>query len=502
MKVSEVTSRFSIFLLLTCGALCLHAQAGSFNGNWVTVTHQMEDGTDFKVYYQLKQSGSEITGRAIYPWGILTIAGGKANGQDFGFTQHMWEGLDFEVKGQLVGQELHYQATSWDHKWHDYVAHAVPLDEGNPPPPLPLPELRQIPDNGLSRTPPMGWNSWNKFGSKISDAVVREMADRMASNGMRDAGYVFLNIDDGWEGARDSAGVIHSNAKFPDMKNLADYVHGKGLKFGIYTSPGPKTCSGLEGSFGHEQEDAKTFASWGIDYVKYDSCSVYKIYNESQSRAIYQKMGEALLSTGRPIVYSLCGPEDSYLYGRAVGGDLWRVSGDISDNWDSMSRNGFGQDKIASYAGPGHWNDPDMLEVGNGGMTADEYRTHMSLWAILAAPLIAGNDLRSMSDETKSILLNREVIAIDQDSVGQEGAPISRANGIEIWTRPLSGKAFAVGIFNRTEAPADVTFRLDQLRQPVSGKVRDLLAHAAVAIKDGSLKASIPRHGVVLLRIE
>lgn len=502
MTVSEVASRFSIFLLLVGSALCLHAQSGSFNGNWMTVDHKLDDGTDFNVYFQLKQSGSAITGRAIYPWGIVVVGGGEADGLDFRFTQHLWEGLDFEVKGKLVGQELHYQATGWDHQWHDHVGVPVPPDEGNPPAPLPLPELRQIPDNGQAMTPPMGWNSWNKFGTTVNDALVREMADRMATNGMREAGYVYINIDDGWEGQRDRAGALHSNAKFPDMKKLADYVHSKGLKFGIYSSPGPKTCAGYEASYGHEEDDAKTFASWGIDYLKYDSCSIFKIYDDAQSRAIYQKMGDALAGTGRSIVYSMSGPEDSYLYGRAVGGNLWRVSGDIADNWQSMCRNGFGQDKIASYAGPGHWNDPDMLEVGNGGMSADEYRTHMSLWAILAAPLVAGNDLRSMKDETKSILLNREVIAVDQDAMGQEGAPISRAHGIEVWSRPLSAKAFAVGLFNRTEAPSEVTFQLSELKRPVSGKVRDLWTQTAVAVKDGSVTVSVPRHGVALLRIE
>ena len=414
----------------------------------------------------------------------------------------MWEGLDFHVRGSLAGRELHYQATSWDRQWHDYVGQPVPADEGNPPLPLPLPTLRRVPDNGLAATPPMGWNSWNKFGPKVTDALIRETADRISSNGMREAGYIYLNIDDGWEGQRDSAGVLHSNAKFPDMKKLADYVHGKGLKFGIYTSPGPKTCAGLEGSFGHEQDDANTFAAWGVDYVKYDSCSVYKVYEGEQSRGFYQKLGEALQHTGRPMIYSLSGPEDAYLYGRAVGANLWRVSGDISDRWNDVSRNGFNQDKIAAYAGPGHWNDPDMLEVGNGGMTSDEYRAHMSLWALLAAPLIAGNDLRTMTEEAKSILLNREVIAVDQDPLGQEAVPISRSSGIEIWSRPLSGKAFAVGLFNRTEAPSQVTLKLSDLKQPVTGNVRNLWSHAAEPVRDGRVTVAVPRHGVVLLRTE
>jgi alpha-galactosidase len=488
--------------ILTSVALGLYAQSPNFNGNWMTPTSKLDDGRDYKVYFQLKQSGSEITGRAIYPWGIVQVSEGKATGGEFQFVQHLWEGLDFNVKGELVGGELHYRATSFDRKWHDYVGRPVPLGEGNPPPPLPLPELRQMPDNGLARTPPMGWNSWNKFGPRVNDVLVRGIADQMSTNGMREAGYVYINIDDGWEGLRDSAGVLHPNSKFPDMKKLADYVHSKGLKFGIYTSPGPNTCAGYEGSYGHEEADAKTFAAWGIDYLKYDSCSVWKIYGESQSRAVYQKMGEALLASGRPIVYSLSGIAHPYLDGPSVGGNLWRTTGDIGDNWADMTRHGFSQDKLASYASPGHWNDPDMLEVGNGGMTADEYRLHMSLWAILAAPLIAGNDLRAMTEDTKSILLNREVIAVDQDPLGKQGSPLSRSSGIEIWSRPLAGKAFAVGLFNRTEAPAEVTFKLSELKQQVSGNVRDLWAHAAVAVKDGAVTASVPRHGVVLLRIE
>src|SRR6202790_3023023 len=263
--------------------------------------------------------------------------------------------------------------------------------------------LAQTP--AVAETPPMGWNSWNYFAGKINDAIVRAQADAMVSSGMRDAGYVYINIDDTWEADRDAQGVIRTNSKFPDMKALADYVHGKGLKLGIYSSPGPNTCAGYKGTYGHEEQDARTYAAWGIDYLKYDWCAARNLYTDEEMQAVYQKMGDALLATGRPIVYSLCqyGRADVWKWGPEVGGNLWRTTGDIRDAWDSMAKIGFGQNQLSEWAVPGHWNDPDMLEIGNGGMTNTEYRTHMSLWSVLASPLIAGNDLRSMTSEIKEI---------------------------------------------------------------------------------------------------
>jgi alpha-galactosidase len=280
----------------------------------------------------------------------------------------------------------------------------------------------------LAARPPMGWNSWNHFKSKVDDAAVRAQAEAMVASGMRDAGYTYINIDDTWEGDRDAQGNIQANSKFPDMKALADFVHSKGLKLGIYSSPGSKTCAKFEGSYGHELQDARTYAAWGIDYLKYDLCGLrdqmkaaptpeaaHKIMVDA-----YTKMHDALLSTGRPIVFSLCqyGNDAVWEWGASVGGNLWRTTGDISDKYGSMADIGFGQAGLARFAGPGHWNDPDMLEVGNGGMNADEYRTHMSLWAILAAPLLAGNDLSTMTPETVALLTNRDVIAVDQDPAG------------------------------------------------------------------------------------
>src|SRR5205807_22126 len=256
--------------------------------------------------------------------------------------------------------------------------------------------------------------------------------------------YQYINIDDTWEAGRDAQGHITTNKKFPDMKALADYVHGKGLKIGIYSSPGPNTCAGYEGSYGHEEQDAQTYAAWGIDYLKYDWCGARNLYTDQEMRALYQVMGDALLRSGRPILYSLCqyGRAEVWKWGPQVGGNAWRTTGDIRDAWDSMTKIGFDQDELAPYASPGHWNDPDMLEIGNGGMTDDEYRTHMTLWSMLAAPLLAGNDLRSMSDSTREILINREVIAIDQDKEGKQGRRLSKSasgpDAQEIWALPLS----------------------------------------------------------------
>ncbi|MGB9463232.1 MAG: glycoside hydrolase family 27 protein, partial [Candidatus Acidiferrum sp.] len=230
----------------------------------------------------------------------------------------------------------------------------------------------------IAPTPPMGWNSWNHFADKIDDATVRAQADAMVSSGMRNAGYVYINIDDTWQGERDAQGVIHANSKFPDMKALADYVHGKGLKVGIYSSPGPKTCAGFAGSYGHEEQDAQTYAAWGMDYLKYDLCSFDDMMKQAGSPEAahkmmldaYVKMHKALLKTGRPIVFSLCqyGADAVWRWGASVGGNSWRTTGDISDKYSSMTQIGFEQAGLAKFAGPGHWNDPDMLEVGNGGM--------------------------------------------------------------------------------------------------------------------------------------
>lgn len=356
---------------------------------------------------------------------------------------------------------------------------------------------------GLARTPPMGWNSWNHFHCKVSDAIIRAEADAMASNGMKAVGYQYINIDDCWQGQRDANGVIHGNSRFPDMKALADYVHSKGLKLGIYSSPGPKTCGGYPGSYGHEEQDAKTYAAWGIDYLKYDWCSAGRVYKPSQMPAVYKKMHEALVSTGRPIVYSLCqyGMYRVWRWGPSVGANLWRTTGDISDNYTRMAFIGFGQNGLQKFAGPGHWNDPDMLEIGNGHMNVDEEKTHMSLWCLLAAPLIAGNDLTTMSRETLAILTNPEVIAVDQDPAGIQGHLVSEQGPLEVWVKPLADGSKAVGLFNRGESIMPVTVRFNEIGAGSSVSIRDLWARKDLGTFNDSYTAQVPRHGVVLLKI-
>jgi alpha-galactosidase len=340
----------------------------------------------------------------------------------------------------------------------------------------------------VALTPPMGWNSWNHFAGKVSDEVIRAQADAMVRSGMSSVGYVYVNIDDTWEGERDAQGVIHPNKKFPDMKALADYVHGKGLKLGIY-------------------------AAWGIDYLKYDLCGLRALMAKAASPAAahqmmveaYQRMHAALLKTGRPIVYSLCqyGKDDVWKWGASVGGNLWRTTEDISDSYLSMAGIGFGQIDLARYAGPGHWNDPDMLEVGNGGMNEEEYRTHMSLWALLAAPLLAGNDLATMTPATVALLTNPAVIAIDQDPRGLQGERVWVKGALEVWVKPLADDSKAVGFFNRAdrerEAEAEVPLRDLGFHGRVHG--HDVWNNKDLGVLPETLRVKIPAHGVVLLII-
>lgn len=361
----------------------------------------------------------------------------------------------------------------------------------------------------VAATPPMGWNSWNHFHNKVEDATIRAQADAMVASGMRDAGYLYINIDDTWEAGRDAQGNIQTNSKFPDMKALADYVHSKGLKLGIYSSPGAKTCAKYEGSLGHEEQDARTYANWGIDYLKYDLCGLREPMKSASSPEAahklmvdaYIKMRDALRSTGRPIVYSLCqyGNDAVWRWGADVGGNLWRTTGDISDKYASMAQIGFTQAGLARFAGPGHWNDPDMLEVGNGGMNADEYKTHMSLWAILAAPLLAGNDLTTMAPETVAMLTNRDVIAIDQDKEGKQGDRVWVEGPIEVWIKPLSGGAKAIGIFNRHPSAITAQPDLNKLGIRNGVKVKDIWQNKEMNLSS-DYSVTIPGHGVVLLR--
>jgi alpha-galactosidase len=361
----------------------------------------------------------------------------------------------------------------------------------------------------IAATPAMGWNSWNHFAKRVTDKDVRTAADEIVASGMKDAGYIYVNIDDAWQGERDAQGNIQPNSKFPDMKALADYVHSKGLKIGIYSGPGPKTCGGYTGSYQHEEQDAKQYAAWGFDYLKYDLCSYHEIMQKEapgdqakqyqMMRAAYEKMHKALVATGRPIYFSLCqyGWDSVWKWGPTVGGNSWRTTDDIEDNYMSMSNIGFSQAGLSKYAAPGHWNDPDMLEVGNGKMKYNEYLTHMSLWAILAAPLLAGNDLSQMTPETKSILLNKDVIAIDQDPLGKQGDRVSAEGPFEVWSKPLKDGSLAVGLFNRGHDAEQMSLPLQKLGLSSTSKVHNVWNPS----DSGHGPWMVPEHGVILLRI-
>jgi alpha-galactosidase len=366
-------------------------------------------------------------------------------------------------------------------------------------------------DNGLARTPPMGWNSWNKFACDVNEQLIREMADAMVTSGMKDAGYVYLVIDDCWQIDRDAQGnILPDPQRFPSgMKALADYVHSRGLKFGLYSDAGTLTCQKRPGSRGYEFQDARQYAAWGVDYLKYDWCST----GTQNAPASYSIMRDALLKAGRPIVFSICewGTSKPWLWAKDVG-NLWRTTGDIQDCWDcKRDWGGMGvvhvldlQDGLESYAGPGHWNDPDMLEVGNQGMTITEYRAHFSLWCILAAPLMAGNDLRNMTNEVKEILTNREVIAVDQDSLGMQGRRVKRYGDREVWAKQLADGGRAVVLFNRGPKSQEISVSWTEIGYPqhVAAQVRDLWAHKDLGKLIGKFSAEVPSHGVVMVTVK
>lgn len=316
---------------------------------------------------------------------------------------------------------------------------------------------------GLALTPPMGWNSWNTFATNVDEDLIKGVADAMIKSGMRNAGYIYIVIDDGWEAPeRDSLGnIVPDPKKIPHgMKALGDYLHAHGFKFGIHNCAGTKTCAGFPGGRGHEFQDARTYASWGVDYLKYDWCN----HGTANAEETYKTMGDGLYAAGRPVVFSLCewGNNEPWLWGAKVG-DLWRTTGDITDCYDCQDVYAMGwkyildkEADLAQYAGPDHWNDPDMLEVGNKGLTLAESRGHFSLWSMLAAPLMAGNDVRVMSDEIRDILTNKEVIAIDQDSLGKQGFRFMDHPGKQIWAKELSNGEWAVCFFNSSTDPVKV----------------------------------------------
>jgi alpha-galactosidase len=365
---------------------------------------------------------------------------------------------------------------------------------------------------GRAPTPPMGWNSWNRFGCGIDERLIRETADALVSSGMRDAGYRYLNIDDCWEAPqRDSSGNLAADStRFPSgMRALVDYVHARGLQVGIYSSGGTRTCQRRPATLDHEVADARLFASWGIDYIKYDNCFAERRPEQVRFRA----MIEAVKAAARPTVFSICewGEARPWLWGRQLGGQLWRTTEDIRDSWLSMLGILDQQVGLEGYAGPDGWNDPDMLEVGNGHMTHDEYVAHFSLWAILNAPLIAGNDVRSMDDPTRAILMNREVIAVDQDWGGRQGYRLRDDGAQEVWAKPMSDGGWAVVLLNRGTVAAPIQLAMAELglgtpwwKRLLGARdrhqARDLWTGETTAIA-GVLRREVPAHGAVMLRI-
>jgi alpha-galactosidase len=356
-------------------------------------------------------------------------------------------------------------------------------------------------ENTLALTPPMGWNSWNTFGCSIDETLIRQIADTMATNGMKDAGYQYVNLDDCWQVSRDASGVIVADtSKFPSgIKALADYVHSKGLKLGVYSDHGTYTCAGRPGSYGYETIDANTYAAWGVDYLKEDHCSAS---SGDAERADYQRMRDALRNSGRPIVFSICAWE--FLSWMPTNGHLWRTTGDISASYSSMYSMLAPNSAPAFVAGPGHWNDPDMLEVGNG-MTLEEDRSHFTLWCLMASPLLAGNDVRYASADTLSILTNPEVIAVNQDAAGEQGIRVAGVAGAnEVWCKPL-GTNFntrAVGLFNAGSSSLSITANWTDLGlQAGPASVRDLWARTDLGIFTNSFTATVPAHGVRLLKV-
>ncbi|MDQ2730670.1 MAG: NPCBM/NEW2 domain-containing protein [Armatimonadota bacterium] len=366
----------------------------------------------------------------------------------------------------------------------------------------------------LALTPPMGWNSWNVWAGAIDAQKVRDAADYMIKSGLAAHGFQYINIDDTWEAGRNANGEIQTNARFPDMKALADYVHSKGLKIGIYSSPGPKTCGGYEASYQHEQQDANTYAKWGMDYLKYDWCSyggIAKGNSLDEMRKPYKVMAKALENSGRDIVFSFCqyGMGDVWQWGARTGGNTWRTTGDINDSWGSLQGNAFSQSGHERFAGPGHWNDPDMLVVGRVGwgnphpshLTPNEQLLHITMWCLQSAPLLIGCDMSRLDPFTTALLSNDEVLAVNQDPLGTPAGRMSQDGETEVWARNLADGSMAVGLFNRGGEAAPVTAHWDDLELIGTQPVRDLWLHKDLGDSTDSFTATVPAHGAMLLKI-
>jgi len=469
--------------------------------------------------YVFKVEGNRFTGVSFNATSHQDVIDGAIEGDTITFKlKNEWgnggKGAETEYKGTVKGDELTVGLANPPQnngrggrggfgpltlkRISNETSYIMPPDLEHKP----FGAFKPIKPNGLALTPPMGWNSWNKFAGRVDDKAVRDIADAMVSSGMKDAGYQYVNIDDTWEGPRDKDGNITTNQKFPDMKALADYVHSKGLKIGIYSGPGPLTCAQYPASYNHEEQDAKTWAEWGFDYLKYDWCSASGVFHPDEMKSAYEKMAAALRATKRPIIFSLCqyGWLEVGEWGASVGGNLWRTTGDIRDAWTSMLGILDQQPGREKFAGPGHWNDPDMLEIGNGGMTDTEYRTHMSMWCMLAAPLLAGNDLRSMSDATKEILTNKEAIAINQDKKGEQGVRANKNGDTEVWKKPLAAGT-AVALLNRGGDTARMSVKWADLGiTKKNPKVHDVWTHKDVEAPE-QLTAQVPSHGTLVVTV-
>ncbi len=456
--------------------------------------------------------------------------------------------------------------------------------------------IRFIIGPAICLTPPMGWNSWNCFNVHIDEGKIRGAADAMVATGLIDHGWTYINMDDRWEGTREAAGNIRSSDQIPDMKALADYIHGKGLKIGLYSSPGPRTCAGAVGSYEHEDQDAATYAGWGMDYLKYDWCSyggIAAVIQEERYAALlpadkveelkalaaekavlgmrryghdalslpqtdelkaaeaksanldkqhivarlkevsaaigalhaeartiapdkaagidveidkepYRKMRASLDKVNRDIVFSFCqyGMGNVWEWGAETGGNLWRTTGDISANWPSVESHGFGQNGLQKWAAPGHWNDPDMLEAGNGNLTPDENYTHMTLWCMLSAPLLIGCDMPKMSPFIVSLFSNDEVLAVNQDALGRQGWRARQDGQTEVWMKPLAGGSLAVAFFNRGDSPADVSVQWADLKLTGPQAVRDLWRQKDAGVQQAGYSAHVAPHGAELFKVQ
>ena len=387
--------------------------------------------------------------------------------------------------------------------------------------------LKIVIGDQIALTPPLGWNSWNCFACDVDDAKVRAAADALVASGLADHGWSYINIDDCWAikpddpdprlsgPVRDPKGRIRTNAKFPDMKALCDYVHSRGLKIGIYTSPGTLTCAGYAGAWQFEAEDAAQFAEWGFDYIKYDWCSYGRIAPKPSMAELqrpYQVMRAALDQVDRDIVFSLCqyGMGEVWKWGAQVGGNCWRTTGDITDTWNSMSEIGFGQAGLDAYAGPGRWNDPDMLVVGWVGwgpelhptrLNPHEQYTHITLWSLLASPLLIGCDLTRLDAFTMNLLANDEVLEVNQDPLGRQARRVAQKEGCEVWARPLADGSLAVGLFNRTREAREVVALWSDLGLQGKHLVRDLWRQEDIGPFAAAWGREIPPHGAALVRI-